>query len=571
MSHSNNKKIVKDGIWFRDTYGRFVLFRGVNFSSQSKLFPYLPIAPKGNDITSRDIKNEINRLKPFLNNIKKSGFNIVRLLVMWKPLEPTPNYNLNSLSIEGQKYVTLLNEIITELKNLEVYIILDFHQDIAHEIYGGDGFPDWALAIDELHPRPPYLKIPNKNWYLSYYTNPFVIHTLKSFWKNSLTNIEFNLQDFPVRNHLEKTICLTVKYLKELNSDVFPFILGIEPFNEPHQLDMDRNYFESIILSEFYNNIMSELKIIDPNLFLFLEPRTDWIVFPVWKDKLESLNLESLESNFLSLFDSGDSNKKTFLPKDPSFIDKFKLNGVLSFHYYDPWTFFYSMFNLSDSMASKFNYWSSIFSILKNGALERNLVPFLTEFGGSHDWDHYKTDLKSNVYKNKQIRAYIDLQYKQIELNLLNSTYWNYNLYNTKEGNDNWNHENFSILDNERKMREIDIICRPYPMLSSSEPVAFSFDLETKYFVLITKGLPVKYPTMIYVPYMLHYAPLFKVYSTNNNFTWDRNNQVLSWTLNEELLFNKIIITPDVEFNPSLIDKNIKFNTDDIIGYNQFN
>ena len=39
------KQIVKDGDWFRDNHGRYLLFRGVNFASRSKLPPYLPIAP----------------------------------------------------------------------------------------------------------------------------------------------------------------------------------------------------------------------------------------------------------------------------------------------------------------------------------------------------------------------------------------------------------------------------------------------------------------------------------------------------------------------------------------------
>jgi uncharacterized membrane protein HdeD (DUF308 family) len=39
------KGIWKSGSWFRDEEKRYVLFRGVNFGSRSKLPPYLPIAP----------------------------------------------------------------------------------------------------------------------------------------------------------------------------------------------------------------------------------------------------------------------------------------------------------------------------------------------------------------------------------------------------------------------------------------------------------------------------------------------------------------------------------------------
>ena len=39
------KGIWKSGSWFRDQENRYVLFRGVNFGSRSKMPPYLPIAP----------------------------------------------------------------------------------------------------------------------------------------------------------------------------------------------------------------------------------------------------------------------------------------------------------------------------------------------------------------------------------------------------------------------------------------------------------------------------------------------------------------------------------------------
>ena len=66
-------------------------------------------------------------------------------------------------------------------------------------------------------------------------------------------------------------------------------------------------------------------------------------------------------------------------------------------------------------------------------AISRNLIPFLTEFGGNQDWERLKTDLQPDaVYNGKQIRAYMNLQFIQIETFLLNSTYWNYDLYNTQ-------------------------------------------------------------------------------------------------------------------------------------------
>ena len=73
---------------------------------------------------------------------------------MWKAIEPFPNPHLDELLPEGKNYLDMIKVIIDKLHERRLFVILDFHQDIAHEIYGGDGFPDWALAIDEFHWKP---------------------------------------------------------------------------------------------------------------------------------------------------------------------------------------------------------------------------------------------------------------------------------------------------------------------------------------------------------------------------------------------------------------------------------
>ena len=90
-------------------------------------------------------------MKSQFEYLKNLGFNIVRLLVMWKVIEPRPNPDLNQLLSEGERYLHLVKEVMDVLYEHGLFVIIDFHQDIAHEIYGGDGFPDWALAIDEFH------------------------------------------------------------------------------------------------------------------------------------------------------------------------------------------------------------------------------------------------------------------------------------------------------------------------------------------------------------------------------------------------------------------------------------
>lgn len=199
-------------------------------------------------------------------------------MISWKAIEPRPNPNLDDLLPEGREYLTRMKEIVDELNSRNIHVILDFHQDIANEVYGGDGFPDWALAIDKEHERPKAAN-PDKKWQMKYMINKSLKQTFKCFWENDLTNMDEGLENFPVRTHLEKTIGQTVKFFKSLNNGSgHPAILGVEPFNEPHPSVLPKKDFEIKALMDFYSNVNTEIRKVDENLFIFVEPRVDWTV-----------------------------------------------------------------------------------------------------------------------------------------------------------------------------------------------------------------------------------------------------------------------------------------------------
>jgi Cellulase (glycosyl hydrolase family 5) len=554
------KNFIKQGSWFRDSFQRFVLFRGVNIASRSKLSPYLPIFPLQNNIelTLENLRREIELVNPQIDILRSLGLNTVRLLVMWKAIEPSPNSNLEELLPSGKQYLTFVKEIIDKLYSKGLFVIIDFHQDLAHEIYGGDGFPDWALAIDPFHGKP--LKpatLKDRYWSIQYYINYLARHTLESFWKNSLTNVEMNLQNYPVRNHLEKTIGQTVKFFKSTNDKRgHPAILGYSPFNEPHPAGLDKRPFERQFLNEFYSNVLEEISKYDNNTFIFIEPRVDWTVYPA-QDNNDVFN----EFTFIK----HPSQIQTFLPDDSKFIQQYASKGVLSFHYYDPWTTSYSFLNIPDNMDNKKKEWPSIFSKLREAAVSRGLIPFLTEFGGSQDWERLQTNLSpSNLYHNEQVRAYMDLQFTQIETHLLNATYWNYDFYNTKENKDNWNLENFSLLGPNRTPKNLDIAARPYPLYSSGEPQLLSFSLASLYCIIILKNPIVDAPTVIYIPYNIHYKPIFKIWATSNRIEWNPEQQLLCWYPNKDKLLNQIIITPPGDLDKSLLPEQSKSLLDEL-------
>jgi len=182
------------------------------------------------------------------------------------------------------------------------------------------------------------------------------------------------------------------------------------------------------------------------------------------------------------------------------------------------------------------------------------LIPFLTEFGGSQDWKKLQTNLPpSKVYHNEQIRAYMDLQFTQIETHLLNATYWNYDFYNTEENKDNWNLENFSLLGPNRTSRSLDIVARPYPLYSSGEPQLLSFSLDSLYCSIILKAPIVESPTVIYIPYDIHYKPIFKIWATSDRIQWSPKQQLLYWHPNKDKPLNQIVITPPGDLDKSLL------------------
>jgi Cellulase (glycosyl hydrolase family 5) len=540
-SAEGRKGIWKSGSWFRDEEKRYVLFRGVNFGSRSKLPPYLPIAPLDiHDISKLDLKKEIESVQSELDLLKNLGFNIIRLLISWKAIEPRPNPNLEELLPEGRKYLEYMKEIIDELYARNLYVILDFHQDIANEVYGGDGFPDWAIAIDEEHERPKAATKPDKKWQFKYMINKSLKETLKSFWENDLTNLDEGLKNYPVRTHLERTIGQTVKFFKSLNDGLgHPAVLAVEPFNEPHPSTIPKKEFEAKFLVDYYRNINSEIEKFDKALFIFIEPRVDWIIpadsggMPVSYGASPLEVKSSFNMDFIKkvMVDKKLVTKKleTYLPSDLNSISRFGNNGVLSFHYYDTMAVASSFVKIPESLYTYKIEFPMIFIQLVHAATERGLIPFITEFGAFQEAE--------------QIREYLDLQYNQIEAFLLNATIWNYDLYNTEEGKDNWNYENYSLLGPDRKPRNVDAVARPYPMRSSAEPTLIFFDIDSKYASIVLKGEVVTgEPTVVYIPFDIHYSPEFTVWSTSNELKWDRMNNLLYWYPSKDQDYNQLVI-----------------------------
>ena len=514
FSPGNARDLEKNGTWFRDREGRFVNFRGVNFTGTSKLPPYLPFRTE-----------DFDSVQPDLDRLRELGFNIVRLLLIWKPLEENVRAQPEVLTDDGRTYLENLRKVIDTLYQRGIFVFIDVHQDIAHEYFGGDGFPDWARAIDSSHPLPRSpAGFTNKFWALNYALDTdygkLCRHTLASFWLNDLRNDTLTaneqLMARHVQEHYVKIIGAVAGFFQKLNNGTgHPAIIGYSIFNEPHETELKPDSLEKDILPTLYRNARVEIrKAQDFRSFIFIQPRVGWNQFTL--DPTSDLNTSELEGE----------------------------RTVFTYNHYDSWSLTLGFGGQADSMENKQKEWPLVYDRMRATAVWRNLIPLISELGAPHDWT-FQTNLRPEIYHNSQIRAYMDLQMQQVDKYVQNFTYWNYSLYNTEELKDGWNLEDFSLLGPGRQPRDVDIVSRPYAMRSSAEPLHAFFDLGTKHFALRLRGPVVDAPTVLFVPRRLHYPSDFEVRaSTDNVLEWDDARQLLYWWPAKSRDQNLIVICP---------------------------
>lgn len=535
------RDIERRGKWFIDSKGRYALFRGVNIAPRSKHAPYLPVFPLnvkdlGYNAVER-CKNELASLAKYFDGLQNMGVNVVRLLVIWKAIEPEPQPDPSDLSDAGKTYLQCIKQVIDFLYERGIFVIIDFHQDLAHEDYGGDGFPDWALGLSGAERELAKAKLwwekrlfKNRKWWMwKYLGDRNVIKTFEDFWKRKNRYNGRTSQE-----HLVKTIGATVYFLNSGSTGQgHDAILGYEPFNEPVPIGNDDQEFEVKILGRYYGEVINEIRngqAGDKQPFIFMEPRTSWKAV---------IEYESQHGFVDDLIDWR------------WYLDLTSINDsrvVFAFHYYDPMLFVPLLYHWDRRIEQRGEKYRDIFKVMYDDATgPGKIIPFLTEFGVSNDLKKEGLDMPGY---SDATQAFIDMQCKEIEDKLLDCACWSYDFYNTKSGGDNWNSEDFSILGPGRELRNADVVARPYPMRSSAEPVGLQFDLQTKQSFMKFEGLPVEEPTVIFVPYSIHYRGTgFDVLATGGEIEWKQDIQMLFWKPDRNSTKHQLVIHPRGLFN----------------------
>jgi endoglycosylceramidase len=194
-----------------------VFFHGVN--AVYKLPPYelYPAPGKPWNFTAADA-----------SLMARLGFNIVRLGMTWKGLEPgTAPANDPAICTSGtphdpgqfnqavlDSYLNKLSKTVDLLGRFHIYTLLDMHQDVYNEMFDGEGAPNWAVCTDGVRNTDP----PGR-WSRNYGTTAAEV-AYRHFWTNDVVG---NLQ-----GEYDRVWAAVASYFR-----TNPWVLGYDPFNEP--------------------------------------------------------------------------------------------------------------------------------------------------------------------------------------------------------------------------------------------------------------------------------------------------------------------------------------------------
>jgi endoglycosylceramidase len=214
--------------WIRDEDNRVIILHGLNISNAAKR--------SNNQISWHTFED----YKKMSNNW---GFNCIRLLIFWSAIEPEPG-------IYNYTYLNLVEERITWAEGFGLYVILDMHQDLFSEKFGGDGAPYWAVWDDGFNFT---LLSP---WWLNY-IQPAVCHAFKNFWTED-----------ELKSHFINSWVQVAKRFSDKTN-----VIGYEILNEPFFGTFLPWKFEKIYLKDFYIDVINAIRSVDENHYIFYEPQ----------------------------------------------------------------------------------------------------------------------------------------------------------------------------------------------------------------------------------------------------------------------------------------------------------
>jgi len=210
------------GPFLYDSSGRVVFLHGVNAVEKRPPYELYPAPGKPWNLSAQDA-----------SLMSRLGFNMVKLGMTWKGLEPgTAPPNDPAICTKGpprdpkqfnaavlDRYLARLKASVDLLGRFGIYSLLDMHQDVYNGLFDGEGAPNWAVCTNGLSPGDP----PGR-WSANYATAAADI-AYGHFWRN---NVAGNLQ-----GEYDRVWAAVAAFFRN-----DPWVIGYDPFNEPFSVSL---------------------------------------------------------------------------------------------------------------------------------------------------------------------------------------------------------------------------------------------------------------------------------------------------------------------------------------------
>ena len=421
-----------DAPFIRDAQGRVVFFHGVN--AAWKHAPYYPPSKVyGNAKSYFD-----DRDARFLAD---AGLNHVRLGVFFSGVMPEEG-------VIDRRYLDRIEDLVKMLDRRGVSVMLDFHQDLYNELFGGEGFPDWAVITDGIPPT-------NVFGFPFDYLTPAVSHVFDNFWLNRA-----GLQD----RFAEAWTAVAKRFRNDDN------VMGYDILNEPWagtqgatcvNVVVGCPVFENAILQPFFEKIIAAIRTVDRNHIVFWEAQ-------LWSSAAGVQDWMGLLRPI----------------RDPA------NNVALSFHDYCAATLgapepLLRALDMPCTISE-----TATFRTHQRAAARNDSASLLSEFGASDD-----------VIDVARVAALADQH-------LSSWDYWAFGSWNDPTGNPEGEGLWTDDLDRPGSLKRDKalVLIRTYPQAVAGTPLSFSFDPDTANFTFTYRTDPsIHAPTVVFVPVKWHY------------------------------------------------------------------
>lgn len=459
------KPFRADSPFIRDDHDRVVFFHGVN--AVWKIAPYYPPS-------KTYTAGAVDEAHSFFDGrdaqfLADNGLNSVRLGVLFVGVEPEQD-------LFDERYLDRIEELVEMLEGKGVTVLLDFHQDMYHERFQGEGFPLWATHTEALaDPEVPGVGIvpvaeftqpPDEMSRFGFpgnYFTPPVMRAFDNLWLNN-----FGLW----AEYRDAWAAVAGRFKKKSN------VVGYDLLNEPWpgtQWPTCANSqgcpaFDAGRLQPFFEHVIAGIRGADPEGIVWWEP------------------------NVTNDFGAANGVGTVTPIYDPS------ANHGVSFHAYclvgglapgitresDP----------ACPIQEEFTFQRQLEAAERNGS-----AMFLTEFGAS--------DEIADVARVAHLADEFMVSWH----------YWHYGSWSDPTGNpaaEGLFHDDLRRFEGgQLKEEKANVLIRTYPQAVAGTPESFSFDPSTKEFHLRYLADPaIEEPTVIFVPVERHYGGHYQVTTT---------------------------------------------------------